>query len=192
MKDLDFYRMMGNLSFQMGGQFMSDVATEDTESPQEPSQIEETVYDALPMKEVGAGEYDDFEVDGIPLSFGNGLDSEEIDWDNIKPTLGNSPLHGNAPITEFLQHLRSDFGLNPSSVMSGKHNIGSKHYHGKALDLGLNTSFGGDKRKMEDFKNYFLNRQAQGFYTNIKLRDETTRPKGQKVWGGSHLHFEIQ
>ena len=40
------------------------------------------------------------------------------------------------------------FGLTPSSVDTGKHRVGSKHFSGSAWDLGLNTSFGGDQKKM--------------------------------------------
>lgn len=179
--------------FQDGGEVMSDMTfqdiPEDTEEAPQEEVVQEEVYDALPILETGAG--NDFDETDDIFNGNRGLFDSEIDYESIEPTLGNEPHHGNAPITQLLSHFKNDLGLTPSSVMSGKHNTGSKHYHGKALDLGLNTSFGGDMKKMRQFKDYFLEQQRQGKYTNIRLLDETVRPKGQKVWGGAHLHFEI-
>ena len=86
----------------------------------------------------------------------------------------------------------SQMGIKPSSVNTGQHNIGSKHYHGKALDLGLNTSFGGDVNKMNEFYNYLTSAEGKKQFPNIIVRDERTRPANQKVWTGSHLHIELK
>jgi len=93
------------------------------------------------------------------------------------------------PIQPLVEHLES-LGLKPSSVKSGSHNRGSKHYSGQALDLGLNSTFGGDPQKMEAFIEYF-NSELKNKFPNLKLRDERRRPAGQKEWHGSHLHLEL-
>jgi hypothetical protein len=59
----------------------------------------------------------------------------------------------------------------------GAHNVGSKHYLGQAIDVDYN---GVDINALSQAA------AAQGF----KVRDERTRPKNQKVWGGPHLHIE--
>src|SRR5687768_2251179 len=63
-------------------------------------------------------------------------------------------------------------------VPTGGHNKGSKHYAGQAIDVEHNGV---------DVDALSRAASARGF----KLRDERTRPKGQKVWGGSHLHIEV-
>lgn len=81
-------------------------------------------------------------------------------------------------------------GLNPSSINTGQHNAGSKHYQNKAVDLGLNTTFGGNPQKMEEFIQYY-NKVLKPKYPNLSLHDERKHPKGQKVWSGNHLHLEV-
>ena len=94
----------------------------------------------------------------------------------------------NETIHPFVSHLES-LGLNPSSIEGGQHNTNSKHYQGKAVDLGINTTFGGDANKMKEFKNYFDNTLSKQ-YPNLTLHDETERPKGQAIWSGSHYHIQ--
>ena len=89
-------------------------------------------------------------------------------------------------ISSFLQ----ETGLKPSSTTGGQHNKNSRHYTGNAIDLGLNTTFGGDTHQMEQFKNYF-NTVVKNKYPNLRLIDERSHPKGQKVWSGSHYHIEV-
>ena len=92
------------------------------------------------------------------------------------------------PVVNKLQQM----GLKPSSVNTGTHNTGSLHTSGRALDLGLNTTFGGDTKKMDAFYQYLNSPEGKAEFPNIKVRDERNRPVGQKVWSGSHLHLEIQ
>ena len=89
------------------------------------------------------------------------------------------------PVVEYFKSM----GLNPSSVDEGTHNTGSRHYSGNAVDLGLNTTFGGDLTKMYEFKQWYETKGKQMF-PGLTLRDETTRPKGQEVWTGAHYHLE--
>lgn len=70
------------------------------------------------------------------------------------------------------------YGLVPTSTTGGRHNTGSYHYKGQAVDTDPN------KGDTEGFKRYI--QAAGGVY-----RDERTRPKGQAVWGGPHNHWEI-
>jgi TP901 family phage tail tape measure protein len=66
-----------------------------------------------------------------------------------------------------------------TSTTGGHHNVGSLHYQGRAADVrirNLSMSQRGDLREWAE---------SMGF----AVRDETTRPKGQKVWGGPHYHL---
>lgn len=118
---------------------------------------------------------------------------DEVDYSKYEPKFAdedeNFLPHHNRPIMSVVEKLRS-MGLTPSSIESGKHNEGSKHYNGKAVDLGINTTFRGDVKKMKEFKNWF-NSEGKKHFPGVKLFDETVRPKGQKVWSGAHYHLEI-
>ena len=63
-------------------------------------------------------------------------------------------------------------------VPTGGHNQGSKHYTGQAIDVDYNGVNVAELSRVAS---------ARGF----KVRDERTRPKDQKVWGGPHLHIEV-
>jgi hypothetical protein len=72
-------------------------------------------------------------------------------------------------------------GLVVTAGTNGKHNVGSKHYQGHAIDFrsrGLEEEFVGH-----------LERDAKQH--GLILRDERTRPPGQKVWSGGHFHCEV-
>ena len=129
------------------------------------------------------------EMDELPINEASGLDLA-----NITPTLGNIPLSRqiDPSVSSVLRYLEA-IGIKPSSTNQGKHNTGSKHYSGKAFDLGLNTSFGGDMKRMMAFKNNFEQlRQTIPAFERLRLVDETDRPRGQEVWSGAHFHIEIQ
>lgn len=118
---------------------------------------------------------------------------EEADYSAYVPKFAHEDddfmgKHGNRidPVVKKLKEM----GLNPSSINTGKHNANSKHYHGKAVDLGLNTTFKGNVKKMNEFKNWF-NNQGKSSFPGVKLIDESRRPNGQKVWSGAHLHLEL-
>jgi hypothetical protein len=71
-------------------------------------------------------------------------------------------------------------GLYITSGKSGKHNIGSKHYTGHAIDfrtIGMTEAF---------FQHLVRDAKQSG----LILRDERKRPPGQKVWAGPHGHLE--
>lgn len=129
------------------------------------------------------------EPDEIPIND----DGDGPDLSRFTPTFGNVS-RAKEPIREvqIALGLLGSMGIKPSSTVDGEHNTGSKHYHGHAFDLGLNTSFGGDVEKMRKFMLEFPNLQRRyPVLERLKLRDETVRPKGQKVWSGAHLHLEL-
>lgn len=97
----------------------------------------------------------------------------------------------NLPIQPVIDQL-SNMGIKPSSINTGQHNKFSKHYSGSATDLGLNTSFGGDKNKMNKFYEFLNSPEGRKQFPGIKVRDERSKPNGQEVWTGPHIHLEIQ
>lgn len=72
-------------------------------------------------------------------------------------------------------------GFTVTSTTGGGHNDGSKHYLGLAIDVRTR-----DKSPQEVAA---LIKEAQGL--GIVVKDERTRPVGQKVWSGPHIHLEI-
>lgn len=62
-----------------------------------------------------------------------------------------------------------------------KHNGGSKHYSGKAVDVSV--------RGRTEFHIAVLDEVLKnlGYY----LFDERVRPKHQKIWTGPHLHIQV-
>ena len=73
-------------------------------------------------------------------------------------------------------------GFTVTSTTSGKHNVGSKH--GKGLAIDVRTRDKTSKQVAEFIQ------QARN--AGIWVKDERTRPPGQKVWSGPHLHLEIR
>lgn len=72
-------------------------------------------------------------------------------------------------------------GFIVTSTTAGKHNRGSKHFLGLAIDVRTRDK----SRKAEDL---FIFRCRR---IGIIVRDEREKPAGQKVWSGEHLHLEI-
>lgn len=68
-----------------------------------------------------------------------------------------------------------------TSTTGGRHNKNSKHYIGKAVDVSVRgkTDF--------DVAVLFTVLENIGFI----VKDERVRPKGQKVWGGAHIHISV-
>lgn len=116
------------------------------------------------------------------------------------PTLGAAPTGGGPPVLP-------PVGAQPSSMVAGSiqdldtgmqfaqaqgfkvtagratsgHNPGSKHYSGQAFDVGVRG------KSEAEIQNFIQAAQANG----LRVVDERTRPPGQKVWGGPHLHLEV-
>ena len=68
-----------------------------------------------------------------------------------------------------------------TSAKAGRHNVGSKHYRGLAIDVRTR-----DKTAAE-CEAFIKLCRARG----LLVRDERKRPAGQRVWTGAHLHVEI-
>ncbi len=68
-----------------------------------------------------------------------------------------------------------------TSAKGGRHNVGSKHYRGLAIDVRT--------RDKTDFQITQFIKLCRGF--GLIVRDERRKPVGQKVWTGAHLHIEI-
>ena len=72
------------------------------------------------------------------------------------------------------------FGGRVTSTNGGKHNPGSLHYSGRAVDVGM------AQESPERQQQIIGALEAAGY----KVRDERQRPAGQAVWGGPHVHVE--
>lgn len=81
---------------------------------------------------------------------------------------------------EDLSSFATSNGFTITSGKGGKHNPGSKHYEGLAIDVRTR-----DKTPSE-IERFIAAAQARG----LRVLDERQRPKGQKVWSGPHLHIE--
>lgn len=80
-----------------------------------------------------------------------------------------------------LLQFAAENGLRITAGRNGKHNVGSKHYKGLAIDVSCHT--------LSNATIEHLKRAAH--LAGLYIRDERTRPKGQAVWGGPHLHIEV-
>lgn len=68
-----------------------------------------------------------------------------------------------------------------TSTTKGKHNLNSRHYLGKAIDISV-------RNKTEfDIMMLYIVLEGQGY----QVLDERVRPKGQKVWHGPHIHVQV-
>ena len=68
-----------------------------------------------------------------------------------------------------------------TSTTGGSHNRGSKHFLGLAIDVRTRDK---TANQITDFMNLVRNE-------GLTVLDERTRPPHQPVWGGPHLHIEI-
>jgi hypothetical protein len=84
-------------------------------------------------------------------------------------------------LLDSVQGIVTPLGGRITSTTGGQHNPGSKHYSGNAIDVGMG------RESPEQQAQILAGLQAN---PNLLVRDERTRPPGQKVWSGPHLHVE--
>jgi len=73
-------------------------------------------------------------------------------------------------------------GFTVTSTNGGRHNPGSAHYEGRAIDVRTR-----DKTSAQ-IDQFIREARAAGYH----VADERRRPRGQRVWSGPHLHLEIR
>lgn len=81
-----------------------------------------------------------------------------------------------------LHQFAESAGFVVTSVNTGKHNKGSKHYDGAAIDVRTRD------KTAKEIADFIDRAQKAG----LVVRDERKKPAGQQVWSGPHLHLELQ
>ncbi len=72
-------------------------------------------------------------------------------------------------------------GFTVTSTTGGRHNPGSAHYRGRAIDVRTRD------KTPQQVEQFIRDARAAGY----RVRDERRRPAGQRVWSGPHLHLEF-
>lgn len=86
------------------------------------------------------------------------------------------------PCLHDYRHIASvanDLGFLVTSTTGGRHNTGSKHYVGKAIDVRV---YGHSNVTID----LFIQLMTDMGYVVL---DERVRPRGQRIWGGPHIHI---
>lgn len=96
----------------------------------------------------------------------------------VRVSSGRVNLHG---VDDRLLEFCRRNGLVVTAGRNGRHNVGSKHPKGEAIDFRT-------KGMAEEFWGH-LERDARQH--GLILRDERTRPPGQKMYSGPHGHVEV-
>jgi hypothetical protein len=93
----------------------------------------------------------------------------------------NSP--NTARITDYrgLSNFAQQLGFTVTSTTGGRHNTGSAHYQGRAIDVSVRG------KTPAEIDQFIREARNQG----IQVRDERTHPPGQRVWHGPHLHLQV-
>ncbi len=76
--------------------------------------------------------------------------------------------------------LAKKHGLRVTSTTGGRHNKGSLHGRGRAIDV---RTRGVSSRRLNAF---IADARKHGY----QVHDERVRPRGQKVWSGPHIHIQ--
>ena len=92
--------------------------------------------------------------------------------------VGMTPFGTN--LRDAMSWVRSQ-GFEITSTTGGRHNKGSLHPFGRAVDVRTRG------KSNEEIEAFMAMAESAGF----NVRDERTRPKGQKVWSGPHVHLSF-
>lgn len=93
---------------------------------------------------------------------------------------GRKTARDKMAVWQQIEEFAKEYGFTVTSTTGGKHNVGSAHYKGLAADV---STRGKSAAEIEAFTKAA---QEQGY----KVLDERTRPRGQAVWSGPHLHIQ--
>lgn len=93
----------------------------------------------------------------------------------------DAPKTGGSSFYDAVRGLIKPLNGRITSTSGGRHNTGSEHYSGRALDVGMARE---TPEQQEAIKTQL---EAAGY----RVRDERTRPAGQAVWNGPHLHVSM-
>lgn len=80
-----------------------------------------------------------------------------------------------------LQEFAEGQDFTVTSTTGGTHNVGSVHSSGCAVDVRTRD------KTPEEVEEMITSARDQG----ITVRDERTRPAGQAVWSGPHVHLQV-
>ncbi|HXI15515.1 MAG TPA: hypothetical protein VNM48_04015 [Chloroflexota bacterium] len=97
---------------------------------------------------------------------------------------GETAGGGGQPFYANVEASIAPFGGILGSTTGGKHNVGSLHAGGGAVDIPMGASASPEAKANAD--RMIAELEAKGY----RVRDERQHPPGQKVWGGPHLHVE--
>lgn len=97
--------------------------------------------------------------------------------------LSLSTLGQNICTTDYTEIVKivQGMGWKVTSTTQGKHNIGSLHPKGRAVDISV--------RDKTDFHVATLTEVLGNL--GYVVRDERVRPKGQRVWSAPHVHVAL-
>lgn len=101
--------------------------------------------------------------------------------DTTETIIANAPTVSRFTDWRDLKRFAESQGFYVTSTTGGQHNVGSKHYLGRAIDVRTWN------KTNSQITAFMALARAQG----IRVLDERTRPPGQKVWSGAHLHLDI-
>jgi hypothetical protein len=134
---------------------------------------------AVDPREVGA------QIVGSGETYGTGVEPAPVPMPAPTTGAGASVLSdASAPFYSSVESAIKPLGGIIGSTTGGHHNTGSLHYSGNAVDIPMGASASAEAKANADRMKAEL--EAQGYI----VRDERTRPAGQAVWGGPHLHVE--
>lgn len=80
-----------------------------------------------------------------------------------------------------LVDLVKGLGFTVTSTTGGTHNTGSAHYQGRAIDVRTKDKLPSQVDRLISYLRSL----------GLTVRDERTRPAGQAVWSGAHIHVEL-
>ena len=121
-----------------------------------------------------------FQDDPFAAAFQTDLDPKEIER---RATIGSFAPRDSGAWKTIAQH-GTDNGF---TVVAGydptgkRHNVNSQHYAGDAVD------FRTTDKTPKEVDAFIANMKSRGFY----VRDERTKPAGQQVWRGPHIHVAV-